>query len=206
MQTLGDGHGFNPINHALRIVQLQLGARPETAELVDEVATARAAVRAAEEAYQDQRSRRVAATATLRYLDDQLDQAVGDLSRDMLAALRNDRTDARYRLAFPKPVSVAMRPLASEAQTVFVRSLLAELQTEQLADWADRAPAIAAALDAVEAQRARRAELYATEAQANARRQIAFDDARRGYNLLYPRLQVLFPKNKALVESFFPAL
>jgi RNA polymerase-interacting CarD/CdnL/TRCF family regulator len=109
-------------------------------------------------------------------------------------------------LLFPVAASKGMRPVASEAQAVYVKALLARLATPELADWAERAAPIAALFEALQAQQAARVDLYAAEAQANASRQIALDEARQAYNVAYSRLRVEFPKDKALVESFFADL
>lgn len=99
-----------------------------------------------------------------------------------------------------------MRPVASDAQAIFVKALLARLATPELADWANRAAPIAERFEALQAEQARRSDLYAAEAQANATRQVVFDEVREAYNVAYSRLRVLFPKDKALVESFFVSL
>lgn len=48
-----------------------------------------------------------------------------------------------------------------------------------------------------------RDELYVPENQARARLEIALDNTRRVYAAAYHRLNLLFPDDPALVESFF---
>lgn len=206
MQSLTDRHGYPPVERATRVLSIQLSARPETAPLAAEIDALRVAARAAEDAWQEAQSQRVAASATIVYLDSLLDDAIADLARDVLAAVGGDRASTTWRLLFPSAPSTAMRPTGSAAQAAFVKGVLSALASPPLADWADRAGPIADRLAQLEAGQAARADLFVTEGQASTRRALALDELRQAYNLAYSRLRVQFPKKKALVESFFPAL
>ena len=206
MQNLTDRHGYPTIERALRFLSMQLRARPETEGMAAEVDTLRDRTREVEEAWQDASTRRVVATANIKYHDELLDAVVADLARDVLAAVGGDRDHKTYKLLFPTAPSLAMKPVATEPQAIYVQALLATLQTPDYADWADRVGPISARLEALAAQQKARSALYAAEAQASAARQVNFDEVRRAYNLMYPRLLVQHPDDKRRVESLFAAL
>lgn len=86
MQTLSARHGFDTLHRALRFLSLQLSVRDATQALGQEIDGLRQKARAAQDAWDDAFTRRVAASANIAYRDTLLDKAVIDLARDVAAA------------------------------------------------------------------------------------------------------------------------
>jgi len=204
MQRLTDNRGVGETLTALRHLTIRLTSRDQTRPLATEITAARDALNAANGAWEEARAQRVAATAEIEYRDELLDAAAMQLSRTALALVEGDTTDPRYRTLFPIAPSTAMRPVADDAQTRFVTALLARLEADEaFVDLAIHAPTIRQRAEAVANAINGREALYVAEATASTARAITADAARRAYNLMYPRLQLMFPGDERLVESFF---
>lgn len=210
MEKLRPEHGVSTIERALRYMAIRLSSRPETREMAPELRAERARLKDADEMWLEARETRVATTAEVEYLDEKLGAEIMSLSRAALAQVKDgNREDERYkRLIGPLSPSEAMAPVGGEEQTRFVRTVLAQLTIEggPFPSLSDRAPVIDAALTALADAEARRNALYVPEATAAAERTAARDRARRLYNLTQPRLQLAFPDDDALVETFFAKL
>ena len=171
------------------------------------MASLRASLRALRDAWEDARDERVAATAEIQYRDAVLDDAVMSLARQVNALVDGKTDDARYRALFPSAPSAQMRPIGGSAQRAYVRALLKTLaERDDLASLAPQRKAIAKAQDALDDATATRDDLQVAEDRAATALQIALTEARDAYNQAWHRLNVEFPKDKALVESFFRTL
>jgi hypothetical protein len=204
MQKLTERHSATITAQALRYLSIRLKSRPETQSLISEIETVRSALATAEEAYSQAKEERMAATAEINYLDGQLDQTVMALAREVGVMTRNKTQDPRYMKLFPTAPSALIRPIAGESQERFVRSLINRLQED--ADYAGLKPYA----ETMEKQQQllnqagqRREQLYQPEVKAQTDQRIVLDQARRLYQNIYHRLQLLFPTDAALVESFF---
>ena len=204
MQKLQHYHSPALTLRGLRFLLIRLGARPQTQELVPEVRAAREALQKAADAYDEARERRIAATAEIIHLDAEQDAHVMNLSRAVLMMTDGNRDDARYKKLFPEAPSTLTAPIAGDKQTRFVSALIGILRDDAAYDGlnahADILEADAKTLaDALEAREA----LYLPESKAQAEMRVALDKAKRLYNLTHPRLQLIFPEQKSLVESHF---
>lgn len=210
MEKLRPEHGVSTIDRALRYMAIRVSGRPETREMAPELRAERVRLKEADEMWLEARETRVAATAEVEYLDEKLGAEVMSVSRAALALVKDgNREDERYkRLVGPVSPSEALAPVGGEEQTVFVRTLIAQLTSESgpFPELAGRAPVIQASLTALNDAEARRNALYVPEGTAAAERTAARDRARRLYNLMQPRLQLAFPDDERLVESFFAKL
>lgn len=207
MQQLRSNHGVPVVRRALRFLSIRLKSRPQTAGLAAEVDAARALVDDKDDVYEEAREQRVAASAEIGYLDIVVDETVMAASRELLVLTGGNAQDPRYLKPFPTAPSAALKGVATPSQGLFVKAVIKRLKDEpELAPIAGHAPKIEAAQAELEVGLAKRNELYVKEAMAQADRRIAAEDGRRLYNLTYPRLQIIFPNQAALVESFFKDL
>jgi hypothetical protein len=207
MEKLRPDHGVATIERALRYMAIRVTSRPETREMASELRAERARLKDADEMWLEARETRIAATAEVEYLDERLGSDVMSVCRAALALVKDgNREDERYkRLIGPVSPSEALVPVGGEEQTRFVRTFIAQLTSEggPFPELADRAPVVQASLTALNEAEARRNALYVPEGTAAAERTAARDRARRLYNLMHPRLQLAFPDDERLVESFF---
>lgn len=207
MESLRETHGVEVVLGALRILSIRCGSRPASKAIGGEMASLRASLRELRDAWEGARDERIAATAEIQYRDAVLDDAVMSLARQVNALVDGKTDDARYRALFPSAPSGQMRPIGGSAQRAYVRALLKTLtEREDLSTLAPQRKAIAKAQDALDDATAARDDLQVTEDRASTALQIALDEARDAYNQAWHRLNVEFPKDKALVESFFRAL
>lgn len=204
MQKLGDSHSVGLTRRALRFTNVRLRSRPETAGLAADIKQERAALLEAYEAYLDAREERVAGSAEVAYLDGRVDGEVMDVSRGLLVITRGRTDTPLYRALFPTAPSEAVRGTADDPQTRLVRGVIEELRSNaDLKSLIHHADALEKLQGDLDAAKQRREDLYVPEGRAFARYQVALDHARRTYNLLHPRLQLMFPDDPLLVESFF---
>lgn len=204
VQHLRDTHSPAFVERALRFLSIRLRARPASAPLAAEVDAWRVRITERTEALAVAAEERVACTAEIRWLDAERNGAMAQLARDVNALVRGRFDDPRYRRLFPAVPSAQMRPVAGAAKDRFVAHVLEALANDPplaslrahhapLADWPRQVGEAVARRESL-----RRDELRAREALV-----LAANEARRGYNLLPPRLALMFPEQRALVASYF---
>ena len=205
MEKLREDDGFGAVDRALRFASIRLHSRPQTADLATSVDTERTAIRAREDAWLEARERRIAASAEVAYLDGKLDGGIMGLSRQALVEVKGDRGDPRYRRLFAEAPSAGLAPVAGTGQAHFVAGVLAQLTRDPspFPDLTGGAPDLQSMVTALQDAEKRRDDLYVPESTARTDLDVALDHARRVYNLLHARLQLLFPDDPGLVESFF---
>ena len=208
MQKLSPSHKTGVTQAALRFTALRLKSRPETQALCPAFDAVRADLAQKQAAYEDAVDARMVLTAELEYRDHALDARVMRLSRELLG--QEERRDTgRFLRFFPAPPSELLKPEGGALQHRAVRLILHALDEEgaagvqELQHHAGPLRELQAALEQAEAQRE---ALYVQESRAKAERDLALREAQQHYNLLYPQLMLLFPKDGALVESFFRKL
>ncbi len=207
MQNLRPDQSFPIHMRAFRFVTIRLRSRPQTKALAAETQVQRDALKAAGEAYDEAVEERVAATAEVEYVDSVLDVSVLDLSRELLALNGGDRQDPRFTKLFPVAPAETVRPVTTEGQNRAVRVIVELLKEDpNLAPLRHHAASIGEKLANLEAALKARDGRYVDEDKANANRRQVMDHARRMYRMLMPRLQLIFPNDPVLVESFFLTL
>lgn len=207
MEALRETHGVDVVLGALRILSIRCGSRPESKSVAAEMAMLRASVRDKKDAWEAARDERIAATGEIAWCDSTLDGAVMSLSRQATAMVDGKTSDPRYRVLFPAAPSVQMKPVGGAAQSNFVKGVLRSLEEEEgLAELRPLGKAIAKAQKSLDAASGARDTLQVTEDRARTALEIELDAAREAYNQSWHRLNVIFPKDKALVESFFRPL
>lgn len=147
---------------------------------------------------------RMLLTGKLEYADDVLDNRVLDASHKALDVVGRDRSDARYRAAFPISAAEGTDGMATDAQDIFIDNVVRALRAEpDFAHLSAVADDVEAAHAEVKALRAQRDAAYSAEMSALTTLRIAqvkLIDAIRSNR---SRLELLFPKQRKRVSSFF---
>lgn len=204
METLKDKHGFGTVDRALRYLRIRAASRPQSRPLEIELNEIRSRLQAHQTTWEEAREERVAATAELEVSDSELDEAVSRLAKALLSEMRAD--DPRYQNLFTLAPSQAMKELASASQNRYVRSLLTVLAGPDYAGVKSQAETIARLQGRVEEVEALRETFYQAESLAEVKRKATLAEAKRFYNQAFPRLMLLFPGQRRLVESYFASL
>ena len=204
MKRLLPKQGSEPTRRALLHLSIALRRLPDIAGFADDIEAHRGALAAADEALEQAVALRRIGTGQIEYHDTLLDKAVMALSRSVLDHVEGDRQHALFVRLFPQAPSAAMESVGGDVQEAFVTLLLDRLRTDaEVAQWADRADSIQAQLDALKAAQAERKGQQLAVDRARGDRRAVINDAQDAYNLMYPKLQLQFPKDAAFVETFF---
>jgi len=207
MQSLTDNYGLPTVKPAFRFAMIRLASHPDTAPLVGQLAPVRESLAKAEEAHDQAYETWLGATAVVRYLDNKLGLLVSKLARDAYNLVDGNRKDPRYRKLFTTAPSEGMAGIATDPQERYVRTLIDTVEKHaDLEALRGHIPAIQTALAELKSQVAQRDELRLQEGIALRDLRVCVDAAKRAYNLLYPRLQLTFPDDPGLVETFFRRL
>jgi hypothetical protein len=207
MQSLTEDHGLPTVKAALRFAKIRLLSHPEAAPLEGGITSARDAVLKAEDAHEEAYEAWLAATAIVRYLDEKLGTLISRVSRDAFNLVDGNRKDPRYQKLFATPPSEGMLGIATDPQERYVRTIIDTIQKhDDVKALGAHVPGIVAALGELKTAVDQRDELRLQEGIALRDLRIRLDAAKRAYNLLYPRLQLTFPDDNALVETFFRRL
>ena len=132
-----------------------------------------------------------------------MDGFVGDIARQV-AVINGNRSDTDfYKSLFPTAPSTAVSGTANDSQNRFVNALIARIETEDRYEGLrETAAALKAAQTELDRLLTERENLRAPELRASTDLRTALDSARRAYNKLYPKLQLLFD-SKGFIETFF---
>lgn len=175
-----------------------------TAHLAPPVQALLDGLRAADADHHRKLLQRILLTGKLEYADDELDQATLDASHKALDVVGRDRSDARYRAAFPSAPSDAMADMATTDQDTFVANVIHVLRKEpDFAHLSAVADKLEAALTEVKTLRAQRDAAYSAEAIAYAALKVAQAKLVDAIRSNRPRLELLLPKQRKRVASFF---
>jgi hypothetical protein len=140
----------------------------------------------------------------LAFADDEEDAEIAGLGRRVRVLADGKLQSPLYLGMFPEAPSEATEGLADDRQRAFAEQILQTLRED---------PAYASLRDLLPGLEAARAEVVAARANLNAAIvaenkawndvQLAEAEARTAYNTTHPKLAILFPGRKRLVESFF---
>ena len=140
----------------------------------------------------------------MEYLDTLVDQALASLVLAVEHQVGGDREDPRFLAAFPSAPSAASAGIATDTQRDYVTSALAVLgEDKTLTGLGPLLDALKAHQNALENALRIREAFFGVEATASARLKVATLQARNAHNEALPKLQVIYPRQKALVKSFF---
>ena len=208
MQKLNGKHSPALTQRALRYLEIQLKAQPDTMALEPPLRAHRDSLAQRQDALEALQEERLGMSARIAHLDGEVDALVSQISRHALALTAGDRNDVHFTRLFPKNPTELTRPLGGDEQRASVKNLLLSLEAD--------APTYGAELQALGARlsqvqdtpdtaESRRKDLYLSEARARAALDEAVDEAQRAYNRTYHALAQL-RDDRAWVESFFRPL
>ena len=204
MRKIRETATFETVEDAAELHITMLEARPDTAALSVIIVSLLSAMQSAQVAHKAARRARLKLSAMIVYEDSVLDDLVADVSRKALDMCIGDRSDARYKALLPTAPSVAMRPIGGPDQDVYVANILDLLTTDAAyTSLAALAGPLKEQQDKLSALRAKRDTAFQQEAIASGKLDLARQRLIEAIHSNHPRLQLLFPKQDALVESFF---
>jgi hypothetical protein len=184
---------------------LRLESNPDTTSLAPATKTSLDEFTSAAELHHERRIARMGLTGKLNYADSVADDLVMGASRKVLDLVDGDRESLIYRAAFPVSASEGTAGMATSEQDKFIAGLVHALRTNpDLSSLSALADPIEAAQAEITVIRKARDEAYAAEGIAFNALQIARIRLIDIIHSNHPRLQLIFPKKKRLVESFFP--
>ena len=159
------------------------------------------------DAHDDAVDERAAVTAEIEALDKELDVSVARIARKVKDLCDGKLDDPRNVKLFRTPASEGMKPIIEDTQTLYVRTILQTIATDDgYATIRPTADDAQECLDALLAAASGRETLYANEGVASANLKAACDEARRAYNALPARLELLFGDRQVFIDSFFRKL
>lgn len=208
MQKLTARHSVPTTQRALRYLEIQLKAQPDTQSLEPAIRARRDDVVQRQDALDALQEERLGVSARIAHLDGEVDGLMLQASRHALALAAGDRTDPRFTRLFPKSASELTKAIGGDEQRAAIKNFLLSLEADA-ASYGAELQAIGARLsplqDALDAAEARRKDLYLAEARARASLDEAVDEAQRAYNRAYHTLAQL-RDDLAWVEGFFRPL
>lgn len=204
MESLSQQHSFLITNRALRYTICRARSRPEASPVVQELSRHRSALRSSWDTYEDAHEDRIAATAEIEYRDAKVNACVMTVARHVHAMVDGDTRDPRYVKVFSEAPSDALKPVGGTPKAEFIRGVVRVLETdESFESLRPHAAIIQRAQAELDGAVRRRSELQVIENTAWSAFQIELDAAREAYNRSQHHFALLFPKDKALVESFY---
>lgn len=205
MRQIDARAGYASVRSHLRVLAKRLKSRPSTAPLAAPIDDARRALDERIEAWEAADDDSVVATGNLHYADEVEDRVVADLARRAKVIVAGKLTSPAYLRLFPKAASELTAGVADDAQVQQVEHLI-----ETIANNDDYRALRGVARQLDEAHQEvllAREERMRSEQQAAAawtELQIAEEAARAAYRDTHPKLTLLFPGRRRLVNSFFP--
>lgn len=204
MSKLYDQDHVPTILTRMGVVLLRLGAHPKTQGLVPPVAAAKAALEAADGEWGAAVVAALAASLELDYLDDEVDVAWMDLSRDVKARVSGNRDHATWRGLYGEAPSDTIIGRATDHQTMNVERVIATIEADDTyRDFRPQAQRLAAAQADMQQGQQRYKAAVAKETAAAHKRILAAHDARRAHNRIKAELELLFEDQPRRVKAFW---
>lgn len=204
MQRALEAHSVGQTLTGLRFMNIRLLSRPASKPMAGEAKAAHDVLFAADQAYIAARDAVIASTAEVEYLDAELDTSVIQAGREARPLVNGQIDHPDWLLAFPVSPSEGTKSVGGNAQAHYVRNVIDRFRTRPtFAPLQARAQDIEDKLAALTAAEAEREALRAVADRAKQERAVIQRQVIKLYNLMYPRLQILFEEQARLVESFF---
>lgn len=206
MNALSKTDGPELVLSGMRVLRIRLLSRPDTQDLAPHVTALRDTLKARYDAWTEARDARIAATGSLEFADLLEDQAVADLARSAKVVVRGDLEASFYVSLFVEAPSKVTAGLATSEQSALVEHLLDKLHHDPVYGplGACLAP-LQAAHEGVQACGDAREAAKTAELTAWTALQVAETAARDAYNAMEATLLTRFPRQQALVDTFFLA-
>lgn len=191
------------IRRHLRFTTRRAGARSETTSLHLNLAAALSALQAGLDAVEAAHDEALDASANIPPADEVVNTLTSDLVARALWELGRDRQHPSFVAAFPTPPSVATKGV-SESQRVYLQNAIDVMSGDPLfVGLASTISTLQTALDSLSALISVRDEKDRLEGLARQQLKPLAHAAVDAFNTAHPTLKLLFPKQKALVNSFF---
>lgn len=204
MQEIKPDAGTDVILSRLRVLHLRLLARPDTTALAAPIKSVLTDLKTRFDHWAELHDQRLAAYGMLAFVDDEEDAEIAGLARRVRVLVEGRLDSPLWLRLFPEAPSEATGGVADNRQRTFAEQVIATLaQNPEYASLKDLLPDLLAARAAVAAAREKLHALVVADNQAWTEVQIAETAARAAYSAVHPRLMILFPGRKRLVESFF---
>ena len=188
-----------------RFLIRRLGRRPECAAIRDALTSAYTPLVAAVAEREELDEARACATADLEYLDEQLDAAMANFVRHLLAQLGGDRKHPTYLRLFPIAPSAGTAGMATPEQSAFVAGVLQNFERFcDMSGMTEYAAQLQAALRDLDLAIGERSLIVADESAAAGRLNAAAKAMELAFNSAFHELSSLYPGQKGLVRSFYP--
>jgi hypothetical protein len=203
MQQIDPKAGAATVRSRLRTLGTRLRSRPDTLALAAPVDAAQVDLRDKHEAWLAAHDATLAATGAIVFADEVEDDEIARVARRAKVLVDGVLKSPTYLRLFAVAPSEVTKGLAGDAQAALANHLITALAAPEYASLADAIPALKAARAEVEGALAARTACEVAEASAWTELQIAEEAGRNVYRDAEPQLQLLFPGQRRLVDSFF---
>jgi hypothetical protein len=208
MRRLTEDDGPETVLNAVDVLAMALEGNPDVEDMLPPVAAVQSDLEGKMRAHRLAANRSVSRTRRILFADGVEDDAIHAASREVLAANGNDRKSPLFVSLFAQAVSKTVDGVATDAQ-VAQSLLLIQRLGDPSEDIPPRVrevrPALVAARAGVEQAQALRTQAGKDELLAWNALQVSEAAARAVYNEMHPKLQLIYPGQPHLVESFFHA-
>lgn len=202
MKKLNDESGVTLTLTSARVLKNRTQGRAEAKAVRDDVEAGEAQLNTESAALRAVLDQRIGQTNEVNYRLSELAGALRELNLRVTLKVDRDLTDPRYVAVFVKTPNEAIRSMSHDELSRYTHGVLAQLAAEPSFASVPTTE-VADALASFDDARATRESLYAQESAARGRVHSARLTLIQIINLAHPRLTVIYPKQKALVESFF---
>ncbi len=202
MKKLNDESGVALTLISARVLKNRTQGRADAKPVRDDVEAGETLLNTENSKLRALLDQRIGQTNEVNFRQSELASALRELNLRVTLKVGRDLTDPRYRAVFVKTPNEAIRTMTNDELSRYTHGVLAQLAAEPSFASVPTTE-VADALTNFDDARATRESLYAQESAARG----AVHSARLALiqllNLAFPRLTVIYPKQKALVESFF---
>ena len=202
MKKLSDDSGVALTLISARVLKNRTQGRAEAKPVRDDVENGETLLNTENTGLRGLLDQRIGQTNEVLYRQDVLANKLRELGLRVSLKVDRDLTDPRYRAVFVKSPNEAIRTMTYDELSRYTHGVLAQMAAEPTFASVPTTE-VADALTEFDNARAVREALYAQESAARGRVHSARLSLIQIINLAYPRLTVIYPKQKALVESFF---
>jgi hypothetical protein len=185
-----------------RVVKNRTKGRAEAKAVRDDVEAGETLLTTDQATLRGLTDQRIGQTNEVNYRLNELANTLRELNLRVTLKVDRDLTDPRYRAVFVKTPNEALRTMSQDELSRYTHGVLAQLAAEPTFASIPTSE-VADALANFDGARATRETLYGQESAARGAVHSARLSLIQIINLAFPRLTVIYPKQKALVESLF---
>ena len=206
MKQISSDAGCPVILSNLRVLGSRLRARPDTQPFSVPVLATYKTLSEAHMSWQELHDLRVTSTGSVVFADDEEDYLVAKLVRRLMVLVDGKRSDPRYQRLFQEAPSKTTDRVADEEQARLVSHIIDTVtKSDDYASLRDLLPSLTAAHAALATAKTAQQSAMQSEEAAWKALQVAEQVARDIYRDTEPKLEILFPGRRRLVDSFYPS-